>query len=101
MVETYFPAHCVRWKMALIEPFNVHTWKKEEKRKKVNSVARKYWSDNEFHWEKQNLPTSLEPLLIQLLLFKNYIICEWLFSWKKVTLDWKDTLKTVSFRNLT
>ena len=49
MVETYFPAHCVRWKMALIEPFNVHTWKKEEKRKKVNSVARKYWSDNEFH----------------------------------------------------
>ena len=49
MVETYFPAHCVRWKMALIQPFNVHTWKKEEKRKKVNSVARKYWSDNEFH----------------------------------------------------
>jgi hypothetical protein len=43
--RTLNKAKCARWRMALIAPFNVHSIVKEEKKKKLNSVSRKYWSD--------------------------------------------------------
>ena len=52
-MNVYIPAaECAQWKMALLAPYNLYSWRSEEKRKKVNSVKKKYWSDTELQTPK-------------------------------------------------